>query len=119
MINSDLIVNGVLLPSPVSIDYSLEDVDADSKRDVKKAKMNRNRIRKDVVKLSIVYSINSLEEVSLVLNTIESTSFNVEYYDLKEGKRITKEMYAGAKNFRPINVGGHWIQGFKFSFTEV
>lgn len=119
IIDDRIVINGVELPSPVDLNYSLEDIDVDSKRDVKNAKMRRNRIRKDAVKLSISYSISSLEEVSLVLNTIEPSSFNVEYYDLKEGKRVTKEMYAGTKTFRPIAVSGNWIQGFKFNLTEV
>ena len=118
-IDDRVIVNGVELPSPVTLDYSLEDIDKDSKRDVSKAKMRRNRIRSDVVKLSFTYSINSLEEVTMVLNAIKAVNFEVEYYDYKESSRVTKQMYAGPKTFRPISVSGNWIQGFKFNLTEV
>ena len=118
-IDNRVVVNGVALPAPVTLDYSLEDIDKDSNRDVSNAKMRRNRIRSDVVKLSFTYTVNSLEEVTTVLNAIKSKTFDVEFYDYKEGKRVTKEMYAGAKTFRPIAVSGNWIQGFKFNLTEV
>lgn len=112
-------VNGTFIPTPVDIDYGLEDLDADSSRDVTTGKLDRNRIRKDVVKLNLVYGIDKLSDISLLLNTISGENFTVEYFDLIENGRIEKVMYAGPKSFRVIKAGGVWIKGFKVNFTEV
>lgn len=112
-------VNDVLIPTPVDIEYQLEDLDADSTRDISSGKLDRNCIRKDLVKISLSYGIDKLSDISLLLNTISHETFKVEYFDLKENERISKVMYAGSKTFRLIRVGGVYIKGFKVNFIEV
>lgn len=112
-------VNGALLPAPVSLEYSLEDLDADSERDVNTGRLNRNRIRSDVFKLSLTYGMDDMVTVSKVLKTISPSTFNVELYDIKNGNRVLKTMYAGPKSIKMICSNGVWVKGLKFNLTEV
>ena len=88
-----IVVNGVELPAPISIDYNLEDLDADSARDAKSAELSRNRIRADVTKVSLIYGMDDTETVSNVLKAISPETFSVELFDVKENKRATKTIY--------------------------
>ena len=60
-------VNDTYLPPPVSIDYSLEDMDADSERDTRNAILDRNRIRSDIFKISLTYGIDDTETGVVVI----------------------------------------------------
>ena len=111
--------NGVVLPAPISIDYSLEDLDADSERDVNTGRLSRNRIRSDVFKLSVTYAMDDVATVSKVLKAISPATFSVELYDLKSGNRVVKTMYAGPKSMQMICNNGVWVKGLKFNLTEV
>ena len=114
-----IVVNGVELPAPISIDYNLEDLDADSARDAKSAELSRNRIRADVMKVSLIYGIDDTATVSHVLKAISSETFSVELFDVKENKRTTKKMYAGPKSMQLVLYKGVWIKGLKFNLVEV
>lgn len=111
--------NGVVLPAPISLEYSLEDLDADSERDVNTGRLNRNRIRSDVFKLSLTYGMDDMATVSKVLKAISPPTFSVELYDIKNGNRVVKTMYAGPKSMKMICINGVWGKGFKFNLTEV
>lgn len=111
--------NGVVLPAPISIDYSLEDLDADSERDVSTGRLSRNRIRSDVFKLSLAYGLEDMVSVSAVLKAVSPETFSVELYDIKNNKRVIKTMYAGPKSMQMICDDGVWIKGLKFNLTEV
>lgn len=117
--NVEIKVNGVVLPAPVDLDYSLEDLDADSERDVKSGILDRNRIRSDVFKLSLTYGCDDLVTISKVLQAISPATFNVELFDIKSNKRVTKKMYAGPKSTKLICNNGVWLKGTKFNLTEV
>lgn len=117
--NVKIKVNGVELPAPIDMEYSLEDLDADSERDVNSGILDRNRIRSDVFKLSLSYSMESPEAVSKVLKAISSATFSVELFDIKNNKRVTKTMYAGPKTSQLILNDGVWVKGLKFNLTEV
>ena len=112
-------IKGTAIPVPVNIDVSLEDIDADSQRDVSSATLNRNRIRSDVVKISLTYSLNDIDEVSAFLNLISGETFSVEYFDIKSKSRKTTTMYAGPKTYQHIFLNGEWIRGLKVNLTEV
>ena len=114
-----IIVNGVELPAPINMDYNFEDLDVDSERDVKNAKLSRNRIRADVMKVSLVYGIDDTATVSQVLKAISSETFSVELFDVKENKRTTKIMYAGPKTMQMVFYNKAWIKGLKFNLVEV
>lgn len=117
--NVKVIVDGTALPAPINLDYSLEDLDADSERDTRSGKLDRNRIRSDVFKLSLSYGIDDTDSVSSILNAISPETFQVEFYDVKKNLRITKTMYAGPKSFQMILNDGVWIKGLKFNIVEV
>lgn len=117
--NVKIIVNGVELPPAVSFDYGLEDMDADSERDVNSGVLYRNRIRSDMLKISVAYAVNDTTSISNVLKAISPATFSVEVYDFKEGKRITKTMYAGPKSFQPVCLNGVWVKSLKFNLVEV
>ena len=112
-------INGVELPAPVSIDYSLEDIDIDSQRDVKSGVLDRNRQRDNMYKISIAYDIKDVETVSNVINMISPETFNVEIFDILTLTRKTYIMYAGPKSMQFISQGGVWIKGLKFNLVEV
>lgn len=117
--NMKIKINGVELPAPVQMDYNLEDLDADSDRDTRSGKLNRNRIRSDVLKLSLSYGIDDTDSVSSVLKAISPSTFQVEFFDVKNNMRDTKTMYAGAKSMQMILNNGVWIKGLKFNLVEV
>ena len=117
--DEQIIVNGVVLPSPIQIDYNYEDLDADSVRDVSTGILDRNRIRSDTLKISISYAINSSDEIKMVMSAISAATFNVELFDLKSGKRKTFKMYAGPKSMQLVKYQGLWIKGMKFNLVEV
>lgn len=114
-----IIVNGVELPAPVSIEVNLEDLDSDSFRDTKYAKMHRNRLRSSVSKISLSYSIDDVEKMSAVLNAIDPETFSVTVFDLKQMKRVTKTMYAGPKSYGYIMNSCVWVKAMKFNLVEV
>lgn len=117
--NIKIKANGVILPAPISIELNMEDLDADSERDVKNGILDRNRIRSDVFKLSLTYGLNDMNSVSTVLKAIAVPTFDVELYDIKSGTRTIKKMYAGPKAMQFICNNGVWIKGLKFNLTEV
>lgn len=112
-------VNGVILPAPIDFSYNLEDLDADSQRDVKNGVLDRNRIRPDVFKLSLTYGVNDTATVSAVLKAISPATFKVELFDIKNNLRTTKTMYAGPKTVQMICNNKVWMKGLKFNLTEV
>lgn len=117
--NTDVKVNGVVLPAPISIDYNYEDLDADSLRDVNSGKLDRNRIRADVLKVTLTYGVDDINSVSQVLQAISPATFSVELLDLKTGARVLKTMYAGAKSMQMVKYKNVWIKSMKFNLVEV
>lgn len=121
MINYDDVkikIDGIFIPPPTEYNVSLEDIDVDSGRNVKDAIMFRNRLRPDVSKISLTYTLNDTESIAKLLKMIEPESFNVEIYDLKQGKRVTKSFYAGPKSFNLICIDRVWVKGFKVNLIE-
>lgn len=112
-------INGVDIPSPISMDYGMDDLDMNSQRDTQTLRMHRNRGLSDMVTLSLVYGLNDLETISMILKAIEPESFEVELHDLKENKRVTKTMYASSKTAQFVVCDGVWVKGLKFKLVEV
>lgn len=112
-------VDGVILPAPIDFSYNLEDLDADSQRDVKSGVLDRNRIRPDVFKISLSYGINDIATISTILKAISPETFKVELFDIKNNSRTTKTMYAGPKTVQMLCINGTWLKGLKFNLTEV
>lgn len=111
-------INNTTIPAPIDMSYSLEDIDKDSGRDIKDAKMYRNRQLADVVKIGITYEINDVDSISTLMNLISDTFFDVEYFDIKSKTRVTKEFYAGSKSFNFVCVGDVFVKGLKFNIVQ-
>lgn len=117
--NIQIVVDGVILPSPIDMSYGLEDLDADSERDTKTAILDRNVVRQNMFKVSLVYGIDDTVTISKVLKAITPKQFNVELFDIVNNKRTTKNMYASSKSLQFIVNNGVWVKGFKFNLVEV
>ena len=113
-------INGTLLPVPVEFDVELSDLDDEtSTRDIKTMKLKRNRIRANIYKITLGYSLDEPETVSLVLNLVSDATFEVEMFDILTMKRVKKTMYAGSKSFGYMLNKDVWVKGLKLSLVEV
>lgn len=118
--NLKIKINGVDLPAPVDMDYNLEDLDADSERDVSSGVMDRNRIRSDVYKIPLAYQLDDIQTISNILNMIKPETFSVEILDILTLKRKTLTMYAGPKTMRFVLTSDNvWVKALKFNLVEV
>lgn len=113
-------VGGTPLPAPTTWNMSYEDLDSDkSLRDIKRGKLKRVRIRSNVLKISLGYTLNDLETISKVFDMIDPVSVMVEVLDIKTLKRKTFEMYCSKKKLQFISVGGGmYSKGFAIDLTE-
>lgn len=111
-------INGVEIPPPTDMDFELNDVDVESGRNVSDGVMSRNRLRSDVFKVTLTYTIDDADSISKLLNLISGEYFNVELFDLKQNKRTTKSCYAGNKAYKLICIDRVWVSGFKVSLVE-
>lgn len=111
-------IDGVYIPPPTELSISLEDIDMKSGRNIKDAVMYRNRLRSDIKKISLTYTIDDTDSISKLLRMIEPESFNVELFDLKNNKRMVKSCYAGSKSYKLICVDRVWVNGFKVNLIE-
>ena len=115
----DIIIDGVRLPSPVSVEFSYEDLDSeDSLRDVKTGTMHRARIAHDKLSLSIEYGLNSPEDLQLVLQALSPVQFTLNWMDFHTLQRKNYTCYCAKKQPKLICAGGVWINGLKFTITE-
>ena len=113
-------INGVDLPPPSAMDVEYEDYDADSIRGISDAVLERNRIRANVQKVTLSYLLKNLEDITTVYTMVKPATFQVELWDDTQGKRVTKEMYAGPKKHSYIRTQkGIKGQAIKFSLIEV
>lgn len=113
-------INGVVLPVPTTWQLSYEDLDSeDSLRDVKHGVMHRMRIRNDVLKISLGYTLEDMEIVSQVMRMLSPAEFTVETLDIKTLQRKSFTMFCNKKKLKAIPVGnGIYSQGYSFDLTE-
>ena len=115
-----ILINGEELPAPSSIDVEFEDLDADSIRSLTDGVLERNRIRPNVQKITLSYLLKELDVISEVYQMITPATFSVELWDDVQGKKVTKQMYAGPKKHSYIRTqSGIKGQAIKFSLIEV
>lgn len=96
---TEVTVNGTLLPTPSKYSGSLSDLDVDSGRSVNGGKMVRNRIRQGMYKLEFTYQLLTYDVAMKLLDLIDGEFFNVNFFAIDEGKKITKKMYVGDRKF--------------------
>lgn len=117
--NIKVLVNGTALPSPTDFSTNLEDLDSEnSLRDIKTGVMHRDRIRADVLKITLSYGLEDPTVITQVLNLLSAKEFTVTLYDMKLGRRATHTMYCNKKSFQYINHGNVLVKGLKFDLTE-
>ena len=59
----------------------------------------RNRKRKGIYKLEFKYDLLTVDVAREILNHIEPVFFNVNFYAVDKGERITRQMYVGDRSF--------------------
>lgn len=113
-------IDGINLPAPTTFSINLEDLDSgESLRDVKKGVLSRLRVRNDVLKISLGYSMEDLTTISKIINMVKPVSFNVETLDIHTLERKTFKMYCSKKKYQYIVVGkGIYAKGLAIDITE-
>ena len=111
-------VNGVLLPTPSDISVEIQDLDGDSVRPIATGVLRRNRIRSNMLKVTLTWNLKTFVDVMSILNAVTPTEFNVELYIPDHGIIGTKKMYAGNKKYNYIKTGLK-AQSFSFALIEV
>ena len=95
-----LTFNGVELPCPSDLSYEGQQT-VDSARNAN-AEVIAQKINRRMVKLSgITWNVLSPEDVTKILNCIETFSGTLQYYDPKEGGMISRQMYWGDYSVKP------------------
>lgn len=112
-------INGVQLPAPIKINSSYMDI-TNAKRN--SAGTMIIDIIAEKVKLEVEWGLLSVEEVSYILNTISPSTFQIQYFDIKQNKEVTKMFYKGNRSMQYMyykNGVPYKIKGFKVNFIEV
>lgn len=118
--NITILIDGVELPAPATMDVEFEDYDANSIRSISDGVLERNRIRANVQKVIVSYLVKDLVDISRIYQMISPATFTVELRDDVLGVRVTKKMYAGPKKHSYIRVqSGIKGKAIKFSLVEV
>lgn len=115
----ELIIDGVHLPSPVSVEPSLEDLDSeDSLRDVKTGTMHRARIAHDKLSLSVEFGLNTPGDLQTILTVVAPIEFTLNWIDFHTGLRKNYTCYCAKKQMKLVCVNNVWVQGIKITITE-
>ena len=113
-------VNGVLLPTPSDINVEIQDLDGDSVRPITTGVLRRNRIRTNMLKITLTWNLKTFVDVMNILNIVSPKEFNAELYIPDHGIRGTKKMYAGNKKYNYVRTKtGLKVQSFSFPLIEV
>lgn len=108
-----LSINGVSVKTPVSFKADVEQIDGETTRNAA-GKLKRDRIRKDVWKLSIEWSYLSNAEISIILQAIDGVFFSVTFPNPKTGGLTTRTFYSGTPS-----VGAYsWSPKFSANMWE-
>ena len=113
-------VNGTALPTPSEISVEISDLDSDSVRPVSTGVLRRNRIRANMLKVTLTYKITPLTDVMSLLKALTPSTFTCELYIPDHCIRGTKKMYAGNKkyNYKRVKTGIK-AESFSVSLIEV
>ena len=92
-------------PTPSAIGYLLADVDKDAFTDLQ-GYTHRNRVRHDVLSLTLEYPVLSEDDLAYILNRISPQWFYVYVKNKKTKQYETHKMYASDKQFNSFRA---WI----------
>ena len=121
MANEALIkIDGVALPTPSGVKVEIQDLDGESVRPISTGILRRNRIRSDMLKVTLTWNLNTFVDVMNILKTVTPSEFNTELYIPDHGIRGVKRMYAGNKSYNYIRTKqGLKAKSFSFALIEV
>lgn len=113
-------VNGVALPAPSDIKVDIQDLDGESVRPVATGILRRNRIRSNMLKVTLTWNLNTFVDVMSILNAVTPVQFTTELYIPDHGIRGAKTMYAGNKSYNYVKTKtGLKAKSFSFALIEV
>ena len=113
-------VNGVALPTPSDIKVEIQDLDGESVRPVSTGILRRNRIRSNMLKITLTWNLNTFVDVMNILSMVTPAEFSTELYIPDHGIRGTKTMYAGNKSYNYVKTKtGLKAKSFSFALIEV
>lgn len=120
MDEAKIIIDGEVLPTPSDIKVEIQDLDGESVRPVSTGILRRNRIRSNMLKVTLTWNINPMSDIMSILKTVTPSEFAAELYIPDHGIRGTKRMYAGNKNYNYIRTKeGLKAKSFSFALIEV
>ncbi|WVR22072.1 MAG: hypothetical protein [Malazfec virus 1] len=96
--NIVLTVDGVIMPAPSSMSWTLQTFDLDSGRSTDGTMQRTVVCNKEQLSLSWNSANLTPEEISMVLKAVLPTFFKVGYFSPLEGQWIEKQMYVGDRN---------------------
>ena len=111
-------VNGVLIPTPSTLQIDISDIDGETYRNAK-GEMIRDRIATKR-KLNMTWNALTPKEMITLLGAVADEFFTVEYPEPATGTTATKKMYVGDRNapmYRNINGNILW-SGLTMNFIE-
>lgn len=115
-----IIIDGAVLPAPSDIKVEIQDLDGESVRPVATGVLRRNRIRANMLKVTLTWNINPMTDVMSILNAVTPSEFSAELYIPDHGIRATRKMYAGNKSYNYIRTKeGLKAKSFSFALIEV
>lgn len=113
-------INGISLPTPSDFKVEIQDLDGESVRPIATGILRRNRIRANMLKVTLTWNLNTFVDIMNILNTVAPAEFNAELYIPDHGIRGTKKMYAGNKSYNYISTKkGLKAKSFSFALIEV
>lgn len=120
MAHATLMIGGQVMPCPASLQWNLQTYDLDSSRGVD-GTMNRQVIcHKEKIELTWNSANLTTAEISLILNAVLPTFFQVTYFSPLANAYVTKEMYVGDRsaNFYRVIDGVPQIDNISFNLIE-
>lgn len=120
MAQAVLTINGKVMPCPSTMTWNLSTYDLDSSRGVDGTLQRQVICHKEKLDLTWNSADLTMEEISLILNAVMPTFFNVTYFSPLSNAYVTKQMYVGDRstNFYSIVNGKPVIDNISFNLIE-
>lgn len=107
MEEAKIIIGNEVLPTPSSINVSIEDLDSEASfRPISTGVLERDVIRQGMLALDLSYNLSTFNDVMKILKMTKPKDFNVELYLPEFGIRGTLKMYSSKKSYQYKRVQG-------------